>query len=179
MIRSFTQYRGAGPSITRPELNSSSPLFQLYAFWCNTAGSEGSRYFWQGKKFHTWSLFLKTVQVTYSSHLNWNGRTEEEASWNNTRSSHAQIGFQGMANFLTRLGDLVVDLALILKLSAQCLDFTIQKVLEEPHSLLGFWPYRLSVRIRFSLVSGSHQGCTCPRSMGQLPGQNGNFPLSF
>lgn len=54
------------------------------------------------------------------------------------RSSHAQIGFQGTANSLTRFGDLVVDLALILKLSVQCLDFTIQKILEEPNSLFDF-----------------------------------------
>lgn len=82
--------------------------------------------------------FLKSAQVTYSSHSNWNGRTEEEASWNKIRSSHAQIGFQGTANLLTRSGDLVLDLALILKL-ARCLE-----VLEEPHCLLDFLPYRLS-----------------------------------
>lgn len=120
----------------------------------------------------------KSAQVTHSSHRNQNGRAGEEASGNKTPSGCTQIGFQGTANLLTRLGDLVVDLALILNFVFRILTSLSRRFWSSPIPCLIFDSSGFQ-RIPVSLVSGRDYACTCPRSMGQLPGQNGKCPLSF
>lgn len=78
-------------------------------------------------------LFKKSdAQITHCSHSNPDGRTEGEAS----REAHT--GFHRTANLLTSFGDLVVDLALISKLSVPYLNTTIQEVLGWLNSLFDF-----------------------------------------
>lgn len=101
---------------------------------------------------HLISLRKSGAQVAHCSHLCSNGKTEEEASRDKIWSRDVHIGFHRTANLLTRLGDLVVGLALIFKIFLRCFDSTIQEVLEELDSLFDFQQHLPSPHVPVWLV---------------------------